>query len=146
LSSADIGGPSGPFVLSVGTAALAAAALVSVLLALDASAPAPPLPLLFLFALIAAAVLIALAGAFIGLPLTWLLVRSRRERPWTYPTFGLVIGGALLVGLDRMGASGAWRPAEELLAIASLGAAPGFVAGLCWWLLYRQYFQERPGE
>jgi hypothetical protein len=114
---------------------------------LDGAAVArPPLPLLILFIPIVTALVIAVSAALIGLPLTWLLARRRRETRWTYPAAGLAAGSALLVGFFQIGSAGAWRPAGELLVIASLGGVPGFVCGLAWWRLYRRHFRAELGE
>jgi hypothetical protein len=147
LSSPDVDGPSGAFTLAVGAAALTAATMLLVALWLDGNGfVGPPLPLLFLFAAIAAALVIALAAAFIGLPLTWLLARRRREAPWSYPAAGLIAGAVLLVGMDRIGMADAWRSPAETLLIASLGAVPGLVCGLSWWLLYRRQFRPERAQ
>lgn len=142
MSADDIGGPSGPFILAVGWAGLATAPILTAGIWLDGSVPAPPLPLIFLFVLIGVTLVIALGAALIGLPLTWLLARSGREAPWTYPAAGLIAGGALLVGLDRIGSTGEWRPADEWLPIAAFGGGPGFVCGVLWWFLYRRHFPQ----
>jgi hypothetical protein len=142
LSSADIEGPSGAFVLAVGAAALTAATMLLAALWLDGTGfVGPPLPLLFLFATLVAALVTAVAAALIGLPLTWLLARRRIEAPWTYPLAGAIAGAAVLIGLDRAVMAEAWRSPAESLLIASLGAVPGLVCGLSWWLLYRRQFQ-----
>ena len=145
MSSPDHGGPLGPFIEAVSAAALTATAMLSLAVWLDGSAvPAPPLPFIVLSALIITALVIALAAALIGLPLTWLLARRRREAAWTYPAAGLFAGAALTAGFFRISSAGAARPPDEWLQIASIGAVPGFVCGAFWWLLYRRHFQ--PGS
>lgn len=147
MSDPDIEGPSGAFVLSMGAAALAAAALMIVGILVDGGGyVGPPVPLLFLFIVIVAALVVATAAAFIGLPLTWLLARSRSEAPWSYPLAGLIGGGGVLVGLDRVAMADAWRSPAETLLVASLGAVPGCVCGLCWWFLYRRQFQPEGAQ
>jgi hypothetical protein len=147
LSEADIEGPWGAFALSVGAASLTAAALLIFVLWLDGGGyPGPPMPLFFLFAVILAAPVIALAAAFIGLPLSWLIARGRREAPWSYPVAGLTGGAVVLVGLDRVGMADSWRSPGESLLIASLGAASGLVCGLTWWFLYRRQFQPESAQ
>lgn len=147
MSPADTEGPTGPFLEAVGAATLTATAMLGAAFWLDGTeVAAPPLPILVLFVPIVAALVIAVAAALIGLPLTWLLARSGRETHWTYPGAGLAAGAALLVGFFQIGMAGAWRPAGELLLIASLGGVPGFVCGLAWWRRYRRHFQEGFGE
>lgn len=143
----DIEGPAGAFVLSVGAAALTAAALMIVGIWVDGGGyVGPPVPLLFLFMVIVAALVVAMAAAFIGLPLTWLLARSRREAPWSYPVAGLIGGSVVLVGLDRVALADSWRSPAETLLMASLGAVPGCICGLCWWLLYRRQFRPESAQ
>jgi hypothetical protein len=147
LNDADMDGPSGAFALSVGAAALTAATMLLVALWVDGTGfVGPPLPLLFFFATIGSAPVIALAAAFIGLPLTRLLSRSGREAPWSYPAAGLIAGAAVLVVLDRVGMADSWRSPAETLQAASLGAVPGFVCGLSWWHLYRRQFQPQSAQ
>ncbi|HEU0098949.1 MAG TPA: hypothetical protein VFQ67_09265 [Allosphingosinicella sp.] len=145
MTGADTEGPTGPFLEAVGAGTLAAAAMLGAVFLLDGSeVAAPPLPIIFLFAPIAAALVVALAAALIGLPLTWLLQRSRSEAPWTYPAAGLVAGAAVMTGFFGIGADGG-RPAGEWLLIASVGAVPGLVCGAAWWLRYRRHLQAGPG-
>ncbi len=147
MSSVRTEGPAGPFLAAVGAATLTATAMLGAGIWLDGAAVArPPLPLLILFIPIVTALVIAVSAALIGLPLTWLLARRRRETRWTYPAAGLAAGSALLVGFFQIGSAGAWRPAGELLVIASLGGVPGFVCGLAWWRLYRRHFRAELGE
>ena len=145
MSPNDIGGPAAPFIEAVGGAALTATAMAVVGIRLDGTAgPVPPLPFLVIAALIVSVLVISMAAAFIGLPLTGLLARRGWESPWAYPASGLVLGGALTVGFFGSGWAGEPRRADEWLQIASLGAVPGLVCGASWWLLYRRHF--RPGR
>ncbi|HET9638346.1 MAG TPA: hypothetical protein VFP12_03990 [Allosphingosinicella sp.] len=144
MSFTDVRGPMGPFVMAVGGAALTAAAMLSAFAWLDEMDIALVVaPFLFGVALIGAMLVIAPAAALIGLPLTWLLARTRSEQPWTYPAAGLVAGGLILIGLYRLDNPVDWRPAPEtLVPVASFGAVPGFVCGALWWLLYRRHLQD----
>ena len=147
MSPAGTEGPSGPFLEAVGAATLTATAMLGAVFWLDRSEVAsPPLAILLLFTPIVAALVVAISAALIGLPLTWLLARSRKETRWTYPGAGLAVGAFLLVGFFRTGPAAAWRPAGEWLLIASLGGMPGLVCGFIWWRRYRRHFQEGLGE
>jgi hypothetical protein len=147
LSAPDTEDPAGPFLEAVVAASVTASAMFGAIFWLDgAEAAAPPLPLLVLFVPIVAGLVIAVSAGFIGLPLTWLLARSGRERPWTYPVAGLIAGAGLLVGYFQIGMAGVWRPVGELLLIVALGGIPGSVCGLVWWRRYRRYLPVRSGE
>lgn len=121
----EIGGPSGPFIQAVCAAALTATSIIGIAAWLDSSAPAPPLPLIVLVALIASALVIALAAALIGLPLTRLLARRRREGPWIYPLAGLAAGAAVMIGLERIGLAGRSAPCGRMASDRVARSAPG---------------------
>lgn len=147
MTPADTDGPTGPFLEAVGAAALTATAILYAGFWIDrAEIAAPPMPILILFTPVITTLVVALSVSLIGLPLTWLLARRRRETPWTYPAAGLAAGALLTVGFFQIGAGAARRPASDLLMIAIMGGAPGFVCGLTWWRRYRRHFHEELGE
>jgi hypothetical protein len=93
-------------------------------------------------ALVAAAIVIAVAAALIGVPLTWLLQRTGSEEGWTYPAAGPASGEAMLIAFCRL--TGDARPIPELIVrMAPLGAVPGFVCGTLRWFLHRRDMSGR---
>jgi hypothetical protein len=143
LSFVDARGPARPFALAVGGAALTTASLLCVILFVEEGIlSAGTTPLIFSVALIVASLVIALAGALIGLPLTWLLARTRSEAPWAYPAAGLAAGGGIAMAFERLVMGDVPRPVPDLLwQTAPLGAVPGLVCGALWWWLYRRHMR-----
>ena len=145
MSFADARGPARPFALAVGGAALTAAVVLSLGVAAE-GAQGNRAPLVFAATLIVASLVIALAGALIGLPLTWLLARTRSEEPWAYPAAGLIAGGGISMTFERLVLGEVPRTVLDLLVqTAPLGAVPGLVCGALWWWLYRRHMQAGGG-
>ena len=93
-----------------------------------------------------ATVVIGVAAAAMGLPLTWLLARLGWERAWTYPLAGLVAGSVLVLLFPLLpNASRTGHPLEYALFLP-VGALPGFVCGALWWLTYRRHQQRTAHE
>ena len=145
MSASGTEGGGGAFVLAVAGAAAAAAAMVTLAFWFDGPFYPVQLPLLLLFSLLLATIAIAPAAALIGLPLTWLLARTRSETPWAYPAAGLVAGAALMIGFLQISLSSAGMEARwsapapsDLLLQAAFGGVPGSVCGALWWRLHRR--------
>jgi hypothetical protein len=94
----------------------------------------------FFVSFFAGLVVIALAGAAFGLPLTAILKSSRLERPWTYPLAGLILGAALML-LIAIIADGGPHNVKELLPFVPMGALPGAISGAIWWIFHRRHRQ-----
>ena len=110
--------------MSVLVTALASGAAASVLvLFLDEY---PEMTLAFIFGFLISLVVVGLAAAVLGFPLTQLLSNSGWERPWSYPLAGLVFGGAIAYLFVE--ASQPYRPVSiTLLRDLLPGALPGAV-------------------
>jgi hypothetical protein len=144
LSFSDVPSPRGSraFFLSVLLGAFVIAGGIAILL--GDSNPEVELQI-FAAAFGAAAILIAIAAALVGLPLTWLLASRGLETDWAYPLAGFVAGAAIIlllaVALDGMNGAALHDGPQFLLA----GAVPGCVCGASWWWFYRRH-RQGPGE
>jgi membrane associated rhomboid family serine protease len=142
LSFSDIPSSRGPwaFLLSVLLSATVVAGGIAILAGEGESAAELQI---FAAAFGGATVLIGIAGAVLGLPLTWLLARHRLETPWAYPLAGFVAGAAIIlllaVALDGMNGAALHDGPQFLLA----GAVPGCICGASWWWFYRRHGQDR---
>jgi len=135
-----------PFALAVFGAA-SFTALAAVVLALLDDGAVVDLPMAamiggFTFAI--TAVVIALAAALIGLPLTWFLARNRLEAPWIYPLAGFSAGGLIIVFAPALAGELRGGAPLEFLRLGWIGAVPGCVCGTIWWLAYRRD-EQGPG-
>lgn len=93
--------------------------------------------LLLLFAavlLIVSTVLVLGATLFIGLPLTWILSRKKRESAAAYIGAGIAFGLAIPILMFVLSRGG--EPDSYWLAL--FGALGGGVAGRTWWVSARE--------
>ena len=95
----------------------------------------------FTVALFGAILIIGLAAAAIGLPLTHILESNRWERPWSYPLAGFVFGGAIAyIFAEAIGEPVTLAPNE--LVVLLIGALPGALCGGLWWWFERRHAQR----
>lgn len=84
--------------------------------------------------LIVSTVLVLGAALFIGLPLTWILSRKKRESAAAYIGAGIVAGFAIPILIFVLPSGG--EPDSYWLAL--FGALGGGVAGRTWWVSARE--------
>lgn len=142
MSFLDARRPALPFALAVAGSALATAAIATAIASYGGiEVIAAGAPGLFLGIFLVAILVIAAIAALVGLPLTWLLARTRSEEPWVYPAAGLFAGGGLMIASQKLLYPLAGTVPERLLHTAPIGAVPGFVCGALWWSLYRRHMR-----
>lgn len=127
------------FALAVLCSAAATALGVACLFLLDGGRASVAL-IAFLLALVSATIVIGLAAALIGLPVTWILAGNRLERAWTYPLAGFLAGGAMVVLAEL--AAGLDRGQVGIFPDALIGALPGCLCGALWWWFERRHAQR----
>jgi hypothetical protein len=142
MSYSDDGGAIGRAQIGYLWAVLIPASLVATVMAVLYSPAADVLleAQMFIVSFLVAAIVIGVAAALIGLPLTWLLARHGLERPIVYPAAGFLAGGAIAASLVRFGVP---YEAEltEFLPFALLGGLPGCLCGQVWWWFNRRHAQ-----
>jgi hypothetical protein len=79
-----------------------------------------------------------LACSIIGLPVAWVLFKLGLERGWIYGVIGFLTGG--FISMFLMVGPPEWDLASTKSVFSDwlLGAIPGAVSGLSWWLLDRR--------
>jgi len=75
----------------------------------------------------------SLSMLVVGLPLTFLLQKTKAERAWPYPVVGFLTGVAAAILYSELPLRGA-----DWVLVALAGGLPGAVAGLIWWVGYRK--------
>jgi hypothetical protein len=98
---------------------------------------------LWLFAFVCATIVMALATALIGLPLSWLLASRGLERPWSYPLAGLLAGAALVLLVPLLTGG---DPLADMSRFTPVGALPGALSGAIWWFAHRRHEQPDAPE
>lgn len=94
----------------------------------------------FTVALVGSILVIGLAAAVIGLPLTQILASNGWERPWSYPFAGFIFGGAIVLVFLEAAEAPIWP--SQILAYLLIGALPGALCGALWWWLERRHVQR----
>ena len=97
--------------------------------------------LVFIVAFIGAILIIGLAAAVIGLPLTQVLESNGWERPWSYPLAGFVLGSAIAYIIAEAIHEPVTMSPNELVVLL-IGALPGALCGSLWWWFERRHAQR----
>ena len=130
------------FLLAVLGAALFTAFVIFVLILYESPRFIGAAALIGLYAFVIAAIVIGIAAAIIGLPLTWLAARAGLEGVWTYVLAGFASGGAVVTLVPSLTGDLRGDSVFEFLPYSGIGALPGAVCGALWWLLCRRHLKQ----
>lgn len=130
------------FLLAVLGAALSTAFVIFALILSESPSFIGTAAFIGLYAFVIAAIVIGVAAAIIGLPLTWLAARTGLEGLWTYVVAGFVSGGAMVTLVLALTGDLRGDSVFEFFPYSGIGALPGGVCGALWWLLCRRHFKQ----
>jgi hypothetical protein len=91
---------------------------------------------LYFISFVTALIICLAAGVFIGLPITWVLMRSQCESAGLYGLVGFIAGA--LVSASMFGGAVFPLTMDSVVIGLLLGGIPGTIAGSIWWRLVRR--------